>query len=545
MKKLFKSKTIFFFGIIITILFLPQVSLAADYYVDQNNPSASDANAGTEAQPFKTIQKAANIAIAGDIVLVKNGIYDERITPINSGAAGSFISFESNGNVKARGFNVNNRNYIRIKGFEITNQNLSTDNSTASIFLEMSNNIEITNNYIHHTSNAYCIRMRDYDGPSKASHNNIIRDNIMAYCSSLNESGPGLGVNIFGNNNIVEGNDISHLGDDFIRITGGDFNVIRNNILHDNSLADWNGSTAHIDGIQNWCIAGSLLTRYLLIENNYMYNTPSPNTHFVIYQDYGLCGNLEYIIRYNSVKNLGSYVQINDEKTKNVRLYNNNFIDTGIAYNPTLMSSVEFTDNSSGGKVINNIFYNAVRDGYSPYTVDATSLPGFNAHNNLVYNAGYNGSWSSPVNMETEVILNSNPLFINSTDFNLQNNSPAINRGGFLATTTSVGSNSTALSVSDAGFFQDGWAGINNDWIAISNTINIARIESIDYIGNNIVLSSPLSWSINDPVWLYKNSFSNIILSGSAPDIGAYEYVEAAPPPDTTPPSAPSGLVVE
>ncbi len=32
---------------------------------------------------------------------------------------------------------------------------------------------------------------------------------------------------------------------------------------------------------------------------------------------------------------------------------------------------------------------------------------------------------------------------------------------------------------------------------------------------------------------------------GLAWDIGAYEYVSATPPPDTTPPSAPTGLVVE
>ena len=32
---------------------------------------------------------------------------------------------------------------------------------------------------------------------------------------------------------------------------------------------------------------------------------------------------------------------------------------------------------------------------------------------------------------------------------------------------------------------------------------------------------------------------------GSAWDMGAYEYVSAAPPPDTTPPAAPTGMTIQ
>ena len=38
---------------------------AADYYVA---PTGSDANAGTMAAPFATLQKAVNTAVAGDTV---------------------------------------------------------------------------------------------------------------------------------------------------------------------------------------------------------------------------------------------------------------------------------------------------------------------------------------------------------------------------------------------------------------------------------------------------------------------------------------------
>ncbi|GAJ17547.1 unnamed protein product, partial [marine sediment metagenome] len=46
------------------------------YYVTM---SGSDANPGTEAQPWRTIQKAAATLIAADTVYVKVGTYNEKV----------------------------------------------------------------------------------------------------------------------------------------------------------------------------------------------------------------------------------------------------------------------------------------------------------------------------------------------------------------------------------------------------------------------------------------------------------------------------------
>lgn len=46
------------------------------YYVDKNNPNASDSNPGTENFPWLTIQKAADTMEAGDTVYIKEGIYN-------------------------------------------------------------------------------------------------------------------------------------------------------------------------------------------------------------------------------------------------------------------------------------------------------------------------------------------------------------------------------------------------------------------------------------------------------------------------------------
>lgn len=54
-------------------------------HVARENPNASDEGDGSEERPFLTIQKAAEIASAGDMVLIHKGIYRETIRPYGSG----------------------------------------------------------------------------------------------------------------------------------------------------------------------------------------------------------------------------------------------------------------------------------------------------------------------------------------------------------------------------------------------------------------------------------------------------------------------------
>src|SRR5688572_33309594 len=68
-------------------------SYATEYFV--GGPGASDTNPGTATQPFATIQKAASVARAGDVVTIRSGTYRETIVPANSGASGSPIIFQA------------------------------------------------------------------------------------------------------------------------------------------------------------------------------------------------------------------------------------------------------------------------------------------------------------------------------------------------------------------------------------------------------------------------------------------------------------------
>lgn len=66
---------------------------AAQIFVAGSDPTASDQNPGTEAKPFKTIQKAASMAVAGDMVLLRAGTYREAVTPAHSGTRDAPITY--------------------------------------------------------------------------------------------------------------------------------------------------------------------------------------------------------------------------------------------------------------------------------------------------------------------------------------------------------------------------------------------------------------------------------------------------------------------
>lgn len=69
------------------------LGFATEYYV--GGSGASDNNPGTSTQPFATIQKAASVAVGGDIVNIRSGIYRETITPANTASAGNPITFRA------------------------------------------------------------------------------------------------------------------------------------------------------------------------------------------------------------------------------------------------------------------------------------------------------------------------------------------------------------------------------------------------------------------------------------------------------------------
>ena len=53
--------------------------------------TGNDSALGTAEQPFLTISKAAQVAVAGDTVTVHAGVYREWVRPTNGGTEGARI----------------------------------------------------------------------------------------------------------------------------------------------------------------------------------------------------------------------------------------------------------------------------------------------------------------------------------------------------------------------------------------------------------------------------------------------------------------------
>lgn len=136
---------------------------AATYYV---GPSGNDTGGGTLAAPWKTLQKAANTAKAGDLVLVRKGAYSERVDVKGSGTAALPIVFRAypgetpvidlssvpvtSGFTAA--FAIRSKNYVVVDGFEICHYATNVSGTTiAGIMVTgTSTGVSLLNNKIHH-----------------------------------------------------------------------------------------------------------------------------------------------------------------------------------------------------------------------------------------------------------------------------------------------------------------------------------------------------------------------------------------------------------
>jgi len=132
------------------------------YYVA---PNGDDSNPGTEDQPWRTIQKAADTLVAGQTVYIAAGTYAERVVPANSGSEDNYIVYAAHpGNsVAVDGtevdvpewtglFDITGRSYIRVSGLRIVHARTNPHN--LGILVEESSHIVIENNYVYDSNDS-------------------------------------------------------------------------------------------------------------------------------------------------------------------------------------------------------------------------------------------------------------------------------------------------------------------------------------------------------------------------------------------------------
>jgi parallel beta-helix repeat protein len=402
MRKLRIALIIFF-----TALFATSTGWAATYYVDKANSKASNINPGTESAPWLTIQKAADVAKAGDTVLVKSGIYNEWVEIKNSGSAGKPITFKAYPGHKpvidGTGINVPSdpywkaliysigKSYITIDGFEVRN------------------------------SDEVLIRMRAEDQNSPRVSNLIVR-NSKIHGNSQNDRN---GVHFeFVDHSFIENNECYDSGWNCISLESCNNVDIQRNYVHNNpkhaginvfpkTYEDpqklyW-GNDILYNVVSNIGNPGAAVYTRFQTDNVIMGNLINGNSTGLLF-DHNHTGTT-YIhaantkVLNNTIVNNG-YFGFRTINASNVTLKNNI-----IAYNGS--ADVAFESGTTGGSSADyNHYYSTVKLKWGATTYTSLS------------------SWASNTSNDQHS-RDANPAFVNltSSDFALTSTSPAIDAG--------------------------------------------------------------------------------------------------------------------
>lgn len=396
------------------------------YYVSSNG---DDSNPGTEASPWKTIQKAASLVTAGNTVVVQAGDFPERVTVDHAGSDGLPITFEAQGPVVMHGFTVNS-DYIVIRGFEITDTP-NNDQDGWGIWVH-GHNCLIEDNYIHYATRGG-ILLASQPGTETAMANCVVRNNRLYRNSTV-------GIEVSGRDHLIEDNEIwgtiqfhpdwinqptAFADADGIRFFGSG-HIFRGNYIHDISLTDPENINPHIDGFQTWDADDVEAGNNCIFEQNRIM-LPDRDT-----AGFQLAGDTNHlIIKNNIVKTFAGirgYKITRSPFTSPSELFvlNNLFIGD-LAYDSW---PVGITLQDTTNLVIkNNIFLDQ-----PDQVIDVSGSSGIE----MDYNLAYNSDGSSPRSPIGAPLLNNlwgvNPVFVSpdTGDYHLQAESSAIDAGTFL-----------------------------------------------------------------------------------------------------------------
>ena len=544
-------------------------------YVDKTIPSDSTTysvenrtGSGGNAIAFTTIQKASNNARPGDTILIRAGTYNELIRPVTSGGPGNPLTYKNfnNEEVVIAGGGLSNvppgedpdhngdmvsmymydNNYITIEG-------LKFDNISRWARIVNTNNVILKNNVFTRATgsgtsagvNFLTYRIPNDDpSASHESHHNKVINNII-------DDGNDNVVLIHSDSNLIEGNRITKGRHTLWCIRAGKHNVIRNNYFYNGIQKIGEIYDAEKDPPLQYDAA-----TYNIVENNIFAKTPSSGNSSP-YAGIQFAGQ-KCIIRNNQFYEtvgpaLDLTIYYNEARYNHSnRIYNNVFHKTDFA-GISLTSAAAYTyfvyDNVFKNNVLANSVFVANDTRWSFYTGTLSGKPvqfftgrrdGFVFEKNNLFNAGggseylitngtRSGYLTSPHNVawwntSYPALFISNmeydPLFVDAAnhDFHLQGDSQMIDAGTFLAKTDGAG-NGTSMKVLDATYFCDGFRieGEKGDLIQLEGDTKTAHVINIDYANNTLTLDQPLSWTSGKGV--------SLAYSGSAPDIGAYEYI--------------------
>ena len=231
----------------------------------------------------------------------------------------------------------------------------------------------------------------------------------------------------------------------------------------------------------------------------------------------------------------GSTSITNDKSWPNVKVYNSTYVDEGQEASLT-NGGDDMMSNGKGMAALNSVWFESKSfSNWNPYACSGCANYGYNLYwctGNCTSVWGH--QYGSGPFLNDPGNMNQNPLFVkyvgagnSSNDYHLQSGSPAIGAGTNLTTVASADSGSgTSLVVADASYFQDGFglSTVKGDCIAVGTASNHVCVTAVNYSTNTLTLSSPISRSDGQGVYLYSKSDGVQVLTGSEPDMGAFPY---------------------
>ncbi len=431
------------------------------YYVSK---AGNDNNPGSEAQPWLTIQKGCTVASPGGTVLIKSGIYNEKITVNVSGSVSSgYITIRNYGSdsviVDGTGkagqnmFSIQDRNYIKIIGLIIRNDTLVTDGS--GIRIEgFADHIELRNNTIYNIRGTNAMGITCYGTNGAAAISNIIIDsNHIYHCEAAPSEALTLNGNVDGftiTNNLIH--DINNIGIDMIGGEGmcpvASKDKARNGVCRGNRVykcrSNYGGGYAaaiYVDGGRNITVENNIIhesdvgievgcenhnevTDSIIVRNNLIYNNDKRGLSFGGY-NYPVTGLVRYCqflnntVYHNDILSTGDG-ECHIEYALNCVVRNNVFF--GTSQNLLLSTTV----GNPNQNVLNyNLWYVDGGSSAAEFHWDGTAITGF-------------GNYQAVTGQDANSIFG-NPQLINITlpspDLHLTASSPARESGipGFVA----------------------------------------------------------------------------------------------------------------
>ncbi|MFC2151696.1 right-handed parallel beta-helix repeat-containing protein [Bacteroidota bacterium] len=313
-----------------------------------------------------------------------------------------------------------------------------------------------------------------------------------------------------------------HNGATAVQIEDGVSNfIVENCTLASNQLHYSTETGIWIDDAKNGVVRNNLIyynqvgikvskSENVIVRHNYVYRNNRPNTQFsenggIFFLAYDEIDNNNTAVIHNTFFDIGNpapdflnamvlFYEYGNADIENCFIYNNVFSSITNGY-----YTGTYTSNGSSVDYISD--YNVIHDD--------EDLKAFSQNDEILWNdyLNYSGQESHS--------LYQYPSFKDSlnNDFRIDESSPCIDNGTFLALTTNYGSG-TEVQVNNAKYFNDGYEITTGDTIKVGSN-EIAVIEDVNYLTNTITLDRNISWQLNDSV-----SFR---YRGAAPDIGAFE----------------------